>query len=358
MITRQDLKELQGLTKVPALSLLLPTHRTSPDNKQDPIRVKNLVKEATDRLSEEFSTRELEPLLKNLDELVEDIDYDHALDGLALFAAEDFAKKFYLPFTVPKRVIIDQSFATRDLVYGLHRAQRYWVILLSQNASRLLAGFGETLKEVNNKDFPLQMEGPGATTAPPGEVDSAYVDDRHRRFFQSVDRAFTAYAADDTLPIIVGGVIRQISFFQEVSQYTSQIAGTITGNFDSATEAELMPQVWPIVQEVRAQQRADALTALDTAMSEKKVVSAPEEIWQMANEGRGQLLLVENGYRIAATVDDKGGLQVVDEKGGTDVMDDAIDEIIEAVLAMGGEVMLMDDGALADYERMALTLRY
>ena len=33
-------------------------------------------------------------------------------------------------------------------------------------------------------------------------------------------------------------------------------------------------------------------------------------------------------------------------------MDDAIDEVIEAVLVKGGEVMLMDDGALANYDRM------
>ena len=39
-------------------------------------------------------------------------------------------------------------------------------------------------------------------------------------------------------------------------------------------------------------------------MGEKKVASALEEIWQLAHEGRGQLLLVENGYRIPATVDD------------------------------------------------------
>lgn len=109
------------------------------------------------------------------------------------------------------------------------------------------------------------MEGPGATTVLPDSADSSYLDDRHRRFFQSVDRAFTAYAEDDTLPIIVGGVIRQISFFQEVSPYKSQIAGTITGNFDSATEAELVPQVWPFVQEVRAQQPTNALAALATA---------------------------------------------------------------------------------------------
>jgi hypothetical protein len=358
MITRHDLKELQALTKVPALSILLPTHRTSPDNKQDPILVKNLVNEASDRLLEEFSARDLEPLFSNLETLVSDIDYTYALDGLALFVSHDIAKKFYLPFTVPKRVVIDQSFATRDLVYGLHRAQRYWVFLLSQNASRLLAGTGETLEEVNNTDFPLQMEGPGATTALPYSADSAYVDDRHRRFFQSVDRAFTAYAEDDTLPIVVGGVVRQISFFQEVSQYKSQIVGTLSSNFDKATVSELVPEVWPFIQEVRSQQRADALAALDTAMGEKKVSTALQEIWQLANEGRGKLLLVESNYHVPGVVDERGGLQIVEAKGGTEVMDDAIDEIIEAVLAKGGEVMLMEDGSLADHHGIALTLRY
>lgn len=358
MITRHDLKELQALTKVPALSILLPTHRTSPDNRQDPIVVKNLVAEARDRLSQEFSARDLEPLFKNLDALVDDVDYTYALDGLALFVSHDVAKKFYLPFAVPQRVIIDQTFATRDLVYGLHRAQRYWVFLLSQNATRLLAGTGETLEEVVDGSFPMEMTGPGATTALPYDSDSAYVDDRHRRFFQQVDRAFTAYAEDDTLPLILGGVIRQISFFQEVSQYTAQVAGTITGNFDKATVSELVPEVWPFVQGVREQQRQSALAALDVARGEGKVVSAIEEVWRLANEGRGKLLLVEKNYHVPAVVDDKGGLQVVAEPGGTEVMDDAVDEIIEAVLAKGGEVMLLEDGSLPDHQPIALTLRY
>ncbi|WP_414755329.1 hypothetical protein [Anabaena sp. CCY 9910] len=75
MITHQDLKQLQSLTKVPALSILLPTHRTSPDNKQDPILVKNLVSEATKRLDKEFTSRQLEPLLKQLETLVSEINY-------------------------------------------------------------------------------------------------------------------------------------------------------------------------------------------------------------------------------------------------------------------------------------------
>ncbi|MGL6281065.1 MAG: hypothetical protein ACRC2J_01505, partial [Microcoleaceae cyanobacterium] len=229
MITRQDLKELQSFTYVPALSILLPTHRTSPDNKQDPIRVKNLVDEAKSRLSEQFAAREIEPLFKKLDDLVETINYSYGLDGLALYVSHEFAKLYYLPFTVPARVIIDKTFATRDLLYGLHRNQSYWVLLLSQNSTRLISGVGETLEEVEDKNFPMPMTGPGATEATPPDSDSSYMDDRLRRFYQQVDTALNEYNQEDNLPLVVGGAVRQRSFFQEVSQYSSAIAGTMTG---------------------------------------------------------------------------------------------------------------------------------
>ncbi|MGQ9872144.1 hypothetical protein [Leptodesmis sp.] len=48
----------------------------------------------------------------------------------------------------------------------------------------------------------------------------------------------------------------------------------------------------------------------------------------------------------------------MDQVGGTEVMDDAIDEIIEKVLAKGGQVVLVEDGSLSDYQGIALILRY
>jgi hypothetical protein len=358
MITRQDLNQLQSFVKVPALSILLPTHRAFPENKQDPIQVKNLVDEAKERLGAEFSQRDLEPLLKNLETLVSEIDYPHTLDGLALYVSHDFAKLYYLPFSVPARVVIDQTFATRDLVYGMHRALRYWVLLLSQASTRLLAGTGETLEEISDRNFSMEMTGPGGTTALPFDSDSSYLDDRHRRFFQQVDSAFTEYAGGEELPIVVGGVVRQISFFQEVSQFTSSIVGTISGNFDKATVSELSPQMWEIMQSVREEKRAAAMQELDEAMSAQKVVFTIEEAWRMAQEGRGKLLLFEKNYHVPAIVTDDGKLEIVDQVGGTDVMDDAVDEVIERVLAMGGNVAIVDDGALADHQHIALILRY
>ncbi|WP_204140079.1 hypothetical protein [Halomicronema sp. CCY15110] len=360
MITRHDLQALQSMTSVPALSILLPTHRHFPDNKKDPIRVKNLVDEATTRLSQEFADRDIAPLLARLETLVADINYNHTLDGLVLFVSHDFAKKFYVPFYVPERVIIDQTFATRDLLYGMHRTLRYWVFLLSQNATRLLAGTGEALEEVFDENFPMQMTGPAATAPIPYEADTAYVDDRHRRFFQQVDRAFATYSqpSSEHLPLVIGGVKRQISFFQEVSEYKGDIAGTLTGSFDRATIAELTSDIWAIAQTMRQQRHDDALKQLDIAMGQQKVVSAIEEVWRLANDGRGKLLLVEKNYHVPAIVTDNGGLKVVETPGGTDVMDDAVDEIIEAVLLKGGEVELMDDGELAQHQKIALILRY
>lgn len=358
MITRHDLKELQSLTKVPALSILLPTHRAFPENKQDPILVKNLVDEAKDRLGQEFSARELEPLFNQLDALVGEINYPHTLDGLALFVSHDFAKSYYLPFPVPARVIIDQTFATRDLVYGMHRTLRYWVLLLSQASTRLLVGTGETLEEIADQTFAMQMTGPGATTALPYDSDSSYMDDRHRRFFQQVDSAFGTYANDEDLPLIVGGVDRQISFFKEVSQYKGAIVGTLSGNLDRATIYELTPPVWELMQSVRRDQQANALQELADAAGARKVVSTIEEVWRLAHEGRGKRLLVEKNYHVPAVVTDEGNLEIVDQVGGTEVMDDAIDEIIEAVLAKGGQVVLVEDGSLSDYQRIALILRY
>ena len=62
-MNRHDVMVLQQMNGYPSLTITLPTHRTSPDNRQDPIRVKNLVSQASDRLLGEFSKREVEPLL-------------------------------------------------------------------------------------------------------------------------------------------------------------------------------------------------------------------------------------------------------------------------------------------------------
>ena len=111
----------------PCLTITLPTHRTAPDNHQDPIRLKNLVRQATERRAGELGKREVAAVVGQLEQLADGIAHDHNLDGLALFVSADLAQGYRLPFALPERVVVEDRFFTRDLVYALNRSPRYWV---------------------------------------------------------------------------------------------------------------------------------------------------------------------------------------------------------------------------------------
>jgi len=121
---RHQIRLLQQNRAYPAVTITLPTHRTSPENRQDPIRLKNLVQEATDRLMGEFGKREAAPVLTRLHRLADGIDHRYGLDGLALFVNADSARAVPLPFTLRERVVVDETFFTRDLVFAMNRTPR------------------------------------------------------------------------------------------------------------------------------------------------------------------------------------------------------------------------------------------
>jgi hypothetical protein len=361
-MNRHDLRLLQENAAYPALTITLPTHRTSPDNRQDPIRVKNLVSEATERLLAGFSKRESESLLSNLEKLVNDIDYHHTLDGLALFVTHDFARKYYLPFTLNERVVIDKSFFVRDLVFAMNRTPRYWVVALSEKPTRLFEGTKATLIEVQEQGFPMTHEGPGGEQSLPGGFGvqkSAHRDERHRQFFRQVDAALTPILADDASPLIVVGVDRFLAFFDEVTANRDRILTTLHGSHDKTSAHDLSQLVWPAVKEALAEQRQQVFGELGQAVSDQKVVSTVGEVWRLAHEGRGRLLVVEEDFHYPAYVDETGmRLTPAEDVTAPDVHEDAVDDIIETVLSTQGRVVFVENGQLDAHQRIALILRY
>ena len=361
-MNRQDLLKLQEITGYPALTITLPTHRTSPDNQQDPIRVRNLVTQATERLVSEFGKREIEPLLSKLDSVVADINYRHTLDGLVIFANQEMAQKEYLPFTLPERVIVGDTFFTRDLVFAMNRSPRYWVLVLSEQPTRLFEGTRDTLVEVQGKGFPMEHEGPGGASALPGGFGvnvSAIRDERHRQFFRAVDGALTHVLAADPLPVVLVGVDRWVSFFNEVTAHKDAVAATLLGSYDKTSAHELAKLVWPLVEAAMAERRAQYLEELNKAVGQNKVSSTVGEVWRNAHEGRGQLLLVEEDFHFAGRLDETGAILLpAEDPSAPGVIADAVDDIIETVLSKQGRVGFVPDGQLAQFQQIALILRY
>ena len=361
-MNRHDILPLRQIKSYPSVTITLPTHRAKPENRQDPIRVRNLVKQASDRLIQELGKRQSDALITRLEKLASKVDYPHTLDGLALFVNANIDRAIYLPFALKERVVVDETFYTRDLVFAMNRTPRYWVLALSEKPTRLYEGTGENLIELQEDGFPLIHEGPGGEQPLPGGYGiekSTHRDERHRQFFRMVDNALKPLMADDPLPLVVVGVERFLSFFNEVTSHREAILTTVTGSHDKTPPHELADLVWPLVEANLAEERRKVLLELDKAVGERKYVSTAEEVWRLAKEGRGHLLLVEKDFHFPARIDDSGmHITPADNADDPDVIDDAVDEIIETVMSKQGHVVFVDNGQLEKHRRIALILRY
>jgi hypothetical protein len=361
MICRSELKRLQGHQDYPSVSLLTPTHRTAPANRRDRIVVKNLVAEGLERLHGEFRKREVAPVVRNLNKLVDRVDWEHALEGLALFASRDLATAIQLPFRVKARVVIDKTFATKDLVFALNRSPRYRVLVLTEKPTRLFEGMTSVLTEITGKPFPMIHKGPGGASRLPGGQGinrSAVRDESHRQFFRKVDEALASIQKEDHLPLVVVGVDRYLAFYQEVTKDADAIVGVVAGSHSNPNPSTLGKLVWPVFKAGNTLKRTRALARLHEAVSLNRHASGIDQVWRAAYEKRCQVLLVETGFHHRADVAPDGDRLLAYSGRGEAALDDAVDEVIEKALSDGGEVFFYEPGVLDLHQEIAAILRY
>lgn len=361
MICRSELKRLQGHQDYPSISVLAPTHRTAPANKRDGIVVKNLVAKGIKRLHDEFKKRDVADLVKNLNKLVDQVDWEHSLEGLALFASRDVATAIPLPFKVKARVAIDASFATRDLVFSLNRSPRYRVLVLTEKPTRLFEATTNLLTEHTAKPFPMIHKGPGGASRLPGGQGinrSAVRDESHRQFFRDVDEALATLQKEDHLPLVVVGVDRFLAFYQEITKDPDAIVGVVAGSHDKPSPSALGKVVWPVFKAGSTLRRTRALVRLNEAVSVNRHASGIDQVWRAAFDKRCQTLLVESDFEHPADLAPQGDRLLPYSGRGAAALDDAVDEVIEKVLADGGEVFFYEPGVLDLHQQIAAVLRY
>ncbi len=352
---KETLKKIRDIQGYPCITLLLQTHRTRPANQQDAIQLKNLIKEVEERLAKEFDNREIAIYSEKLHQISEAIDHNHNLDGLAIFVNQDEAEYVRLPIAVESRAVIDQTFATRDLVRAMSVKQSYFILTLNQQESRLYEALGnEIVREIKESEFPYTqtMDVISKEKAAQGLDDNLL-----REYFNQVDKAFQEVHKRYPGEVVLVGSDRNIGYFHEVTDDARCIMATIDQNVVNGDSQKLVEQAWGKVSEVMSKRKEKALDELGTANGRNLLVSGLGEIWELVQQGRGELLVVEEGYFQPVEIkEDK--IEMVSDAKAPGIVDDIVDEIVEEQLRYKGRVVFLPDGSLEDYERIALTLRY
>jgi hypothetical protein len=134
--------------------------------------------------------------------------------------------------------------------------------------------------------------------------------------------------------------------------------GLVAGSHDDPKPSALGKIVWPVFKSGATLLRTRALVRLSEAVSLNRHASGIDQVWRAAHENRCQTLLVETGFEYPADLDPEGARLLPYTGRGAAALDDAVDEVIEKVIARGGQVFFYDSGVLDLHQQIAAVLRY
>ncbi|WLW57703.1 chemotaxis protein [Streptomyces sp. YU58] len=356
------LTELRRPRPYPAVSVLTPTHRREPDNAQDRVRLRNVVAEAKRQLEADPAVpRERRvDVARQLDAALTEVDLAHTEDGLVIFAAPGEHQVWSLARAVPERVVLSDTFLTRNLVSAQAAERPFWVLSVSADRVTLWSGGADRVAEARVGGFPLTRSRDNFDAERQeriGDLPSTFRDEDTRHFLRDADTAMGKVLRHDERPLYVTGETAALSCLDEVGGVTKHAVHVPHGGLAHGTPEAVWQAVRPLVA-AEARRGTDSVTReLESARGRRAFAAGVDEVWQNAREGRVRLLAVEENYRV--TVRDTGGDHLTPAASGDlDAREDIVDEIVEQCLETGADVRFVPDGTLGDADGIAGVLRY
>lgn len=379
LFEREYLQELLSTKADYCLSLYQPTHRSHPDNRQDPIRFQNLVKELEASLRQKVSEDRTRTLLKPFDALTADsVFWNKTLDGVAVFATDQLFRVYVLQRPVPELAVVADNFHVKPLQHYLQATDRFQVLGLTLNEVFFYEGNRDSLdpvdlpgavpktiqealgSELTDEHITVATyggKGPDGTRMQHGhgsKKDEKDVD--AERFFRTVDRAITEHCSKASgLPLVLAALPEHHSLFQDVSHNPYLIKEGIKINPKSKSTDELRKLAWEVWEPQYLKNLEDLVDQYHQLKSDSLGSDQLKEIARNAAEGRVKTLLIEEEKIIPGRIDDASGTIEEQALEKPDV-DDLLDDLGELVLKMGGDVHLIkpelmptDTGAAAMY---------
>jgi len=382
LLTQKLINELLSVEEAPCISLYMPTHRSHPENKQDTIRYKNLVKQVKESLLEKYPTAEIHKLLEPFETLASDNEFwKNTSDGLGVLGSPELFEVIRLHVPVEELVIVSDSFHIRPLLRILQSKDRYQLLALTLDSVHLYEGNRHSLSEIElPDDFPNSMdEAMGKELTDKHSTVASYgglgVDSKNmhhgqggkkdemdidaERFFRVVaDSVYDRYSKHDALPLLLAALPEHHHLFHDVNKNPLVLAEGIEINPQAVSTDELAKLSWKIMEPMYLEKLDIMVGEFNQAKANGLGSDDIDEVIEAAQAGRVDTLYVEAHRVMASRLRNKDTGRFKTNDTTQPVLDDKLDDVGELVVKMGGAVVIIPKEHMPTQTGLAATFRY
>ena len=240
----------------------------------------------------------------------------------------------------------DLTSSERNMQLSIH----YYVLSLGKRTSRLYEGFRDTLIDIQNTGFPFE-----APSRHNGHHELMSKPERLGEFMRETDQHFAHYFAQDPLWMVLIGERKLLSIFKSGTAHRDAMIGEMEGDYSAVSSSDLGKIVWSVVKQVLAGANDRALEQLQAAADSKTIMIGLDAVSRAVKAADASSLFVEEDYHIRGSIrETEGALVLSPHVDLSEVIDDAVDLIVERVLAKGGNVVFLESDTMTKFQKIAL----
>ena len=376
MITRDTILDLIDKAGNPSLSIFMPTHEKGEEVQQDPIRFKNLLKEAREKLEEaEIPKSKINELLEEPKKLLEKpLFWQQADRGLAVFVTEDMFEYYRVPLDFKEQVLVENHFLVTPLIPMITLDGTFTVLCLSQQKIRLLACTRDRVNRLEFEEAPVSMDEFKKYDVFEKSLTSATGSDRSKTMFhgwgdagldnkilenylKTIENEVTSKMRKRRDPLILAGVDEAVSKYRKVNHYSRLMDEAILANPDPKTDEQIRDEGFEVIKSYFLEDMFKDMERFGDLKGSDKQSDNLTQIVEAAYYGKIDSLFVPIGEQSWGRFDkERNVVHHSPEQNNGD--HDLINAAAIKTLVQGGDVYALNKGDMPLDASIAAIFRY
>lgn len=267
MVSEKTISELINQNGEVFVTIALPTHKKGEESKQDPIRFKNLLTEASQKLAKKISGNgNIEKLLKPAKELLDKPLYWSHLDrGMAVYITEDSFRVYKLPYSVEEQVFVNDHFLITPLLPMTSMDGTFNLLTVSRQKLRLLQCTRNEVTDITpdhittSVDDYLEVDPEKQLQFHSGSRGQKAVYFGHNAneedkmivvemYFREAEKEITSILNKSQNPAVLVGLAENLALYRKINSYSRVLENDVQTHPDELSEKILRDNAWDIIK--------------------------------------------------------------------------------------------------------------